>query len=97
MAQLESLLADCWDEFEGSREEGMASYKLLNRMKEVEWNPPLLTFIIERHGALVMGSTRAEKYEWALNMETKTADYAQVGHRQVHKMGPAPMCCANHN
>jgi len=58
-AQLETLLAACWDEFAGSEAEGMAGYKLHGRVDDVHWDSPVLTFVIERHGETVLGSTRA--------------------------------------
>jgi hypothetical protein len=47
---LDRALAGCWDGFRGSDEGGMESYKLLRRMENVWWRPPILTFTIERHG-----------------------------------------------
>ena len=38
---LERLLAGCWDEFQGSDEEGMAGHKIRGRLERVEWKPPL--------------------------------------------------------
>jgi hypothetical protein len=52
--ELERLLAACWDELTGD-DGGMEAYKLLNRMEDVAWNPPLLTFVIERHGGTARG------------------------------------------
>lgn len=40
-AQLEPLLAACWDKFEGGDEENMAGYKLLGRMEDIVWIPYL--------------------------------------------------------
>jgi hypothetical protein len=34
---------------------------------------------------LVLGSTRAEKQRWSLDLENCTASAAKVGHRQVHQ------------
>lgn len=85
-AKLETLLATCWDEFAGSKAEGMADYKLHGRVDDVHWNPPVLTFVIERHGETVLGSTRAERHIWMLNVDTRTASCQSVGHRQVRPM-----------
>jgi len=57
---LERLLADCWDELSGASAGGMHGWKLLGRMEHVHWNPPVLSFTIERHGGTPLGSTRAE-------------------------------------
>ena len=68
---LEPLLASCWGEFSGD-DGGMMGDKLIGRMEAVEWNPPLLTFVIERHGGTVMGSTRAELQHWEVNIDNTT-------------------------
>jgi hypothetical protein len=48
-ADLECLLAGCWDEFTGD-DGGMEGHKLLGRMEAVSWEPPGLVFKSERHG-----------------------------------------------
>ena len=53
------LLRECWQDFRGWDETSMQPRKL-DRAEELHWNPPLLSFTIERHGAIVLGSTRAE-------------------------------------
>ena len=58
--ELVGLLSASWDRFDGSGEAAMAHYKL-DRMKNVRWDPPTLTFEVERHGAVAMGSSRAER------------------------------------
>jgi hypothetical protein len=63
-AALERLLAACWDEFTGDYG-GMEGYKLLGRMEDVTWGPPVLSFSVERHGGTVMGSSRAELQGWS--------------------------------
>jgi hypothetical protein len=86
--ELATLLADCWDAFEGSRDEGMAPYKLRGRMERVVWEPPVLRFQIERHGGTALGSTRAERHEWQLNLDSRTATCVSVGYRQIRPMAP---------
>lgn len=49
--ELVDILVHCWDDFDGSDNEGMAAYKLVDRMEEVEWCAPHLMFTIECHGA----------------------------------------------
>jgi hypothetical protein len=51
---LAELLESCWDLFAGSGLEAMADYKL-RRMEDPEWDPPCLSFEIERHGRTCMG------------------------------------------
>jgi hypothetical protein len=82
---IENLLASCWDGLTAD-DEGMEGYKLLNRMENVSWQPPILGFSIERHGGTVLGSTRAEVQHWEVNLEKQTATIIKVGHRQLSPM-----------
>lgn len=88
-ATLEVLLASCWKQFEGSNAEGMAGYKLRGRMEDVVWHPPSLRFMIERHGATVLGSTRAARQEWNINIETLILKHTQpvAGMLAINKLG----------
>src|SRR5262245_57885057 len=80
---LARLLADAWHDFAGSNYAGMEGRKLLDRNIEyVAWTPPLLTFTVERHGATVLGSTRAKLQEWTLDLEMRTASFVEKRHRQ---------------
>jgi hypothetical protein len=81
------LLAGCWDELEGVNETGMKAWKL-DRAEDVSWNPPVLSFTIERHGATVLGSSRAELHRWSVNLEEATADCAQGSYRQIWRTAP---------
>ena len=85
-SQLETLLANGWDDLHGGGAEGMAAWKLRNRMTAVRWQSPILQFEIERHGGTVMGSTRAERQQWSVDLTSMTADCTRVGHRQVRPM-----------
>ena len=79
--ELEKVLAECWEDFTGD-DEGMTGWKLYGRMEKVVWNPPMLAFVIERHGATVMGSSRAELQYWDVNVEQKTTYLQSKGYRQ---------------
>jgi hypothetical protein len=85
-ADLERLLAASWGDFAGSGDGGMESYKLLGRMEDVHWEPPILLFVIERHGGTVCGSTRAELQHWEVNLDTMTVEITKVGRRQLEPM-----------
>ena len=63
----------------------MAGHKLIGRMENVEWHPPILTFLIERHGGTVLGSARAELQRWTVDLDRRTATCERVGHRQFHQ------------
>jgi hypothetical protein len=84
-ADVERLLAACWDDMPGD-DGGMEANKLLKRMAMVAWKPPILSFAIERHGGTVLGSTRAELQHWEVNVENKMAMLVKSGHRQLLPM-----------
>jgi hypothetical protein len=85
---LDRLLAGSWTRFRGSDQGGMQAYKLLGRMEQVRWQPPILSFVLERHGGRVMGSTRAELQHWEVDLETRTVRIGKTGHRQLESMAP---------
>ncbi len=82
---LERLLAEVGDDF-GDDNGGMAGHKLIGHMENIQWNPPVLTFTIERHGGTVLGSTRAELQLWTVDLEHQTATYERTRHRQLSPM-----------
>ena len=81
--ELVELLSACWHEFDGGKDSKMASHKI-ERMEDPEWKPPVLSFIIERHGATVNGSTRAELQKWVLNLVEGTASHGFHSYRQLY-------------
>jgi hypothetical protein len=75
-----------WDSLQGSNDGGMKSWKL-NRMEDLRWDPPMISFSIERHGAIVGGgSTRAELQYWKVNVDEGVAWIDSVGRRQLYEM-----------
>jgi len=87
-AALVRLMSHAWPEFDGSEEEGMDSVKLA-RMERPCWDPPVLTFRIERHGAMVAGgSSRAEMQTWTVDVDKAEVDVAVSGYRQIEPMAP---------
>ena len=82
---LERLLAEVWDDLGGDNG-GMAGHKLIRRMVRVEWHRPILTFLIERHGGTVLGSTKAELQRWTVHLDRQTATCERTGHRQLSPM-----------
>jgi hypothetical protein len=79
------LLTECWAEFAGSTDSKMECWKVGREgTRDMAWNPPFLTFIIVRHGATVLGSTRGDKQQWRLNLEEKTAHHSTVGYVQLY-------------
>ena len=79
--RLTTLLAEYWCDFAGCEAEGMREDKL-QRIEDPEWDPPILRFNIERHGGIVLGSSRAEIQIWELDLEKRTATCQVGGYRQ---------------
>ena len=77
-----SLLAECWSDLAGPFEGGMADYKLHGRTEGLSWNPTELSFTIERHGAVVMGSVYAELQNWVVDV-VKGSARRQTGGKRV--------------
>jgi hypothetical protein len=82
-----SLLRECWQEFSGSDETFMQPRKL-HRAEQFQSNSPFLSFAIERHGATMLGSTRAELQRWEPNLTTQTARCFQQSYRQLERASP---------
>jgi hypothetical protein len=76
-----------WDRLDGGGEEGMHGGKIrVDRIESARWDPPVLTFDIERHGDTVMGSTRAKVHTWEVNLIEAKADLVQIKRRQLRPM-----------
>ena len=80
--ELETSLSSCWGLLDGSSAGGMEGYKLRGRTEEMAWNPSMLRFQIERHGAVVNGSARAELQGWEIDLQRRTATLVSSGRRQ---------------
>lgn len=77
------LLSKCWGALKGSGRSSMAARKL-HRAERLRWNPPILHFAIERHGAVVAGgSTRAELQQWDINITEGTVELTHSSRRQL--------------
>jgi len=84
--ELEKKLRNCWHELKGGDITNMDGYKILNRMERTKWNPPILSFTIERHGAMVGGSSRAELQLWNVDIEkgeAETDEYSEKTKEQT--------------
>jgi hypothetical protein len=77
-----ALLVPVWDQLEDAKAYAMSADKL-DRLESPSWSPPLLTFTIERHGGTVQGSSRAEMQQWAIDLDTLTAEAASASYRQL--------------
>jgi len=77
------VLKQAWPHLQGSEINSTEAYKL-DRMEQPIWQPPVLTFTLERHGAIVAGgSKRAELHKWVINVEKGTADCSKAGARNL--------------
>ncbi len=85
---LVQLLVQEWSCLHGSDAGGMQAYKLSGRVERLLWQPPFLTFTIERHGGTVNGSTRAELQSWKIDISSLTAQIVKTGHRQLTPASP---------
>ena len=83
---VERLLFEVWPTIEGADSGGMQDYKLLGRTEKMTWTPPNLFYSIERHGGIVLGSTRAELQNWVIDTSSLKADISSGGHRQLDPM-----------
>lgn len=79
------LLEDAWGDLDGSEDKSTFAKKL-HRAEDLEWDPPFLHFTLERHGATVNGSSRAELHHWEVNVDTGVAAIWNTSRRQVSPM-----------
>lgn len=87
--ELFKLVVASWHEFSGSGDTSMEPWKISReRPEEVSWNPPRLSFVIDRHGGTALGSSRAERQQWTLDLERRTARHGQIGFRQLRPNAP---------
>jgi hypothetical protein len=80
--EVEALLVCAWDELDGSADGGMERYKLRGRIESLTWNPPTLSFQIERHGGTANGSVYAEMQQWEIDCEKGIANYDKFKSRR---------------
>ncbi len=88
--ELFKVVEASWHEFAGSNETSMGAWKILRDEGpgDVNWISPCLSLTIERHGGTVLGSSRAERQRWILNLERRSADHVQGGFRQLRPNAP---------
>jgi hypothetical protein len=77
-------LKEAWPGLKGSSDTSMHSDKLY-RAEELRWEPPVLSFRIERHGATVLGSTRAEVQHWRVDLQYSVASCGTESFRQIEQ------------
>jgi len=60
----------------------------VSRAEDLSWDPPVLSFTIERHGATVLGSSRGELHEWRVDLHEGTAHCERRRYRQLTPTAP---------
>jgi len=83
LAEIARRLSPVWDDLNGSTDHAMRRDKLV-RIESADWDPPLLRFDIERHGATVGGSIYGEVQHWAVNPVALTAEVVGSTKRRLH-------------
>ncbi len=87
-SKVEAALIKIWPMLDGGTEEEMDAAKLRDRMESIEWTSPILRFVIERHGAVVMGSVYGQLHHWEVNVEDLTASLTPGSQRVVRQKQP---------
>ena len=81
------LLASAWELLKGSSDQNTYSLKI-GRAESFRWNPPILSFVMERHGGYAYGSSRANLHHWEVDVEQGTANIVKEGYRQLRPTSP---------
>jgi hypothetical protein len=77
-----ALLTLSWPYIEGGSAESTWPDKL-SRLEDLQWTAPVISFVLERHGGTVFGSSRAELHEWNVDTSTWKADVTTSRYRQL--------------
>jgi hypothetical protein len=86
-ARVLRALGCVWSDLHRTDDEATEPWKL-GRAEHLRWCPPILSFVLERHGAACMGSTRAELHHWEVDVEHGTAAIVDRGRRQLKATQP---------
>jgi hypothetical protein len=81
-AEVKELLINAWKWLEGRDEQSTDAGKL-DRVENLQWQSPILTFVLERHGATVLGSISAALHRWEVNLDTSQAVIVEHRERQL--------------
>ena len=81
-SRVEGFLAEHWDQLVKDVDGGMQGFKVGDRTEKMEWQAPVLSFKIERHGRTVLGSSRAELQHWQLDTADCVATFNGDSYRQ---------------
>lgn len=87
VTELAGYLKKIWDDLAGADAESMSAEKL-DRLEMPNWQPPKLSFQIERHGGMKFGSSRGEIQTWCVDLRQGTASVVGQGYRQRKPRNP---------
>ena len=82
------LLYKAWDDLNIKSHSGFYKEKHIDRTVNLAWDPPSLTFIIERHGGFVQGSSRAEIQSWVVDVQSFCAEHTVSSAKQMRPASP---------
>ena len=85
-SRVEGFLAEHWHQLVEDVDGGMQGFKVRGRTEKMEWQPPVLSFKIERHGGTVLGSSRAELQHWQLDTVHRVAGFNGDSYRKLRPM-----------
>ncbi len=92
--QVLSGLAEVWASLAGCGDQKTTAEKIY-RAENFCWLPPsVISFRLERHGATINGSSRAEIHCWHVNLDDRAAHIARKTYRQVWKSDSRMNCAA---
>jgi hypothetical protein len=83
-----NALSDAWDECAGGDRTKLGAYSVASAQK-LEWNPPLLTFLVDRHGGAAFGPSGAERQSWTIDLDAQTAEVVTTVYWQLRPGTPA--------
>ncbi len=89
-SRVQGFLAEHWDQLDKYVEGGMRGVKVVGRTEQMEWQPPVLSFKIERHGGIALGSSRAELQHWRLDTANCVATFNGDSYRQKRPKNRMP-------
>ncbi len=82
------LLYHAWDDLLISNHGGFNKDKHIDRAVNLTWDPPQLTFDIERHGGFVQGSSRADIQSWSVDIQANSATNTSSRSKQMRPASP---------
>lgn len=89
-SRVQGFLAEHWDQLDKYVEGGMRGVKVVGRTEQMEWQPPVLSFKIERHPGKALGSSRDKLQHWRLDTANCVATFNGDSYRQKRPKNRMP-------